>query len=224
MKNSSLKKIISTTILVSIAILIDIIITNIPFLGLSMPMGGKIFGISMIPLLLIGLLYGVKHALLGCFLYALYNFSFDYLIYISSLQQVLESYTNTKWSFFQIFLLIFLDYIVAFLAFAISGIFKNGINFKKNIIFSIIFASIIRLIGSTLSGILIWSSSITYANNEALKNPDQINIATRIFLLVNNNIIAYSLIYNSIYIITTGIICLIILISIGKRILEIFNN
>lgn len=217
--NKELKKLITTTILVVVAIVIDVLITVIPGLNLSMPMGGKFFGISLIPLVLIGLLFGLKYGLLGGFIYALYNFSFDYLIYLSTLQATLESWTGTPWSFWHIMALILFDYIIPFMAFGLSGLFKKNDLKLKNIVLSVTLVSIVRLISSSIAGVLLWGSSIQYAASAGDNN-----IATQIFSFVNNNLILYSLIYNIIYIFTTYIASLIIFSSIKNSLIIIYDK
>lgn len=213
MKRENLSKIIITAILVAVAIIIDIIITNIPGLNLSMPMGGKFFGLSMFPLILIGLIFGLKYGLLGGFLYALYNFSFDYLIYLSTLKATLESWTGTSWGFWHIVALIVFDYLLPFTAFGLSGLFsKDGLKSIKNITYAFIFVSFVRLIGHALGGYLLWGS---YIKEAAAQNEN--NIATKIFSFVNNNLFLYSLIYNSIYIITTGLTVYVITLLTRKN-------
>lgn len=208
MNNKNLVKLILTAILVAVAIVLDVIISVIPGLNLSMPFGGKFFGISMIPLILIGLMFGLKYGLLGGFIYAIYNFSFDYLIYLSILKETLESWTGTPWTFWHILGLIMFDYIIPFMAFGLSGLFKkDNLETIKNIILAVFSVSFVRLLSSSMGGYLLWGSSIKYAA-EGNEN----NIATKIFSFVNNNLLIYSVIYNLIYILSTGIIVTIILI------------
>jgi len=217
--NKELRKLLTTTILVVVAIVIDVLITVIPGLNLSMPMGGKLFGISLIPLVLIGLLFGLKYGLLGGFIYALYNFSFDYLIYLSTLQATLESWTGTPWSFWHIMALILFDYIIPFMAFGLSGLFKKNDLKLKNIVLSVTLVSVVRLISSSIAGVLLWGSSIQYAASAGDNN-----IATQIFSFVNNNLVLYSLIYNIIYILTTYIASLIIFSSIKNSLIIIYDK
>src|SRR5690554_256219 len=217
--NKELRKLLTTTILVVVAIVIDVLITVIPGLNLSMPMGGKLFGISLIPLVLIGLLFGLKYGLLGGFIYALYNFSFDYLIYLSTLQATLESWTGTPWSFWHIMALILFDYIIPFMAFGLSGLFKKNDLKLKNIVLSVTLVSVVILISSSIAVVLLWGSSIQYAASAGDNN-----IATQIFSFVNNNLVLYSLIYNIIYILTTYIASLIIFSSIKNSLIIIYDK
>lgn len=217
--NKELRKLLTTTILVVVAIVIDVLITVIPGLNLSMPMGGKLFGISLIPLVLIGLLFGLKYGLLGGFIYALYNFSFDYLIYLSTLQATLESWTGTPWSFWHIMALILFDYIIPFMAFGLSGLFKKNDLKLKNIVLSVTLVSVVRLISSSIAGVLLWGSSIQYAASAGDNN-----IATKIFSFVNNNLVLYSVLYNLTYILTTSILVAVILVLSRKNLKIIMDQ
>lgn len=206
MKNKELTKVTITAILVAVSIVLDIIISSIPGLNLSMPFGGKFFGISVFPLIIIGLLFGLKYGLIGGFVYALYNFSFDYLIYISTLKATLESWTGTTWSAWHIMALILFDYLIPFMAYGLSGLFKkDNFNTMKNIVKAVLLVSFVRLISASIGGVLLWGSSIKYAS-EAGDN----NVATKIFGFVNNNLILYSLFYNLIYILTTTILIIFV--------------
>ena len=212
-----------TAILLASAVVIDLIVSFIPGLNLSMPFGGKFFGISMIPIVLIGLIFGLKYGLLAGFIFGIYNFSFDYFVYLSSLRDTLESLTQTPLTGYQIFLLIMLDYVIPFTAFGLAGLFKNGLSKIYNVIYATVLVSIIRLISSTLSGVVLWSSSINFAVDavEAGGDPD---IATRIFAMVGGNLWLYSMVYNLTYILTTGVIVIVIMLAMRVRLLDLVTK
>lgn len=208
MKNKELTKLVVTAIMVAVAIVLDVIVSSIPGLNLSMPFGGKFFGISILPLIIIGLMYGLKYGLLGGFTYAIYNFSFDYLIYLSTLKATLESWTGTTWNFWHIMALIFFDYLIPFTAYGLAGLFKkDNLNTISNIVKAVLLVSLVRLISSSIGGVLLWGSSIEYAASAGDNN-----IATKIFSLVNNNLVLYSLLYNLTYILTSAILVAVVLI------------
>src|SRR5690554_2802159 len=164
MKNKELTKLIVTAIMVAVAIVLDVIVSSIPGLNLSMPFGGKFFGISILPLIIIGLIYGLKYGLLGGFTYAIYNFSFDYLIYLSTLKATLESWTGTTWTFWHILALILFDYLIPFTAYGLAGLFKkDNLNTISNIVKAVLLVSVVRLVSSSIGGVLLWGSSIEYA-------------------------------------------------------------
>ncbi len=213
----SLKKLVLTTTLLAIAIVVDLLVSVIPGLNLELPFGGKIFNLGLLPLLLIGLFVGIKYGLIGGLMFAIFKFSFDYIIFLSTLKDILESWTGTTWTAFHIIGLIFLDYLIPFTAFGLSGIFyKENLNKIINIVYSILITSSIWLLSGTLSGVLLWGSSIRYASLSG-----EVNLATNLFKFVNNNLFLYSLFYNSIYVLSTSIIIFLILLSTRKSLVII---
>lgn len=220
MKKVSIQSLVLTAALISIAVVIDILGSAIPILNLSMPFGGKFFGISIIPLAFVGILFGVKYGLIAGFIYAMYNFSADYIVYLDALRVTLESWTGEAWGVDKIFLLITLDYVVPFTAIGFTGIFYKRNQTVVNMIYGLIFALGVRLISATLSGIVLWSSSIAYAVSEVEAGNMAPNIATRIFSAFNGNVFGYSLGYNTVYLLTTLIVSIIIMIPVYERVIK----
>ena len=217
------KRMLMTINLLAVAIVLDLIVSSIPGLNLSMPFGGKFFGLSMFPLVLIGILFGLKYGLIGGFIYALYNFGFDYLVYLDTLRLTLESWTRETWSAFKILSLVLLDYVIPFMAFGLAGLFGDALRSKKKLALSFVFVSGIRLLSATLSGIVLWSSSIAYASSQVELGEEAPNLATRIFAFVGESLWLYSLSYNFIYIFTTTLTVLIISFLTLNRIKMIFE-
>lgn len=211
----SLKKLVFTATLLALAIVLDLLITTIPGLNLELPFGGKIFNLGILPLILMGLFLGIPYGLIGGIIFALFKFSLDYTIFLSTLKDLLESYTGNTWTTGHILLLIALDYLIPFGAFSLSGLFKKD-NFKtiKNITFAVLLTSSIWLLSGTLSGVLLWGDSIKYAASSG-----EINLATNIFKFVNNNLFLYSLLYNSVYILTSSLLIYFILITTRKNLI-----
>lgn len=208
------RKMIATTSLLAVAIVFDLLVG---LTGLRMPFGGNFLGISMIPLVLIGLFFGLKYGLIAGFLYALYNFGVDYIVYLDALRLTLESWTGESWSAFKIVLLVGFDYIIPFMAFGLSGLFSEAFQKKSKFILSFIVVSIIRLISSTISGVIFWGSSIQYAVGQVDAGLEEANIATKIFAFVGNDLWLYSLGYNFIYIFTTFVASILIGLVTYKR-------
>ncbi|BCR35959.1 energy-coupled thiamine transporter ThiT [Mariniplasma anaerobium] len=223
-QKSETRKMIATINLLAIAIILDVLINAIPVLNLSMPFGGKFFGISMLPIVMIGLMFGLKYGLISGFIYAMYNFGIDYIIYIEALKSTLEAWTGESWGAFKIFMLILFDYIIPFMAFGLSGLFKEGFKTKAKFIYAFVTVSIVRLISSTISGVILWSSSITYAVDQVEQGEANQNIATQLFSFVGNKIWLYSLGYNLIYIVSTLIVTLIIGLLSFKRLQAITQD
>jgi len=222
LKKETLRMLIAVNLL-AVAIVLDVLTNAIPGLNLSMPFGGKFFGISMLPLILIGLLIGFKYGLISTLIFALYNFGIDYIIYLETLRITLETWTGIPWTFWMIILLILLDYIIPFMAFGLLGLFKDGLKNRKSFIVAVITVRIVRLVSSTLRGVILWGSSIKYASSQVALGAESHNLATRIFSAVGDNLLLYSFGYNFIYIFTTGVTVIIIGLLIFKR-LQIVSN
>ncbi|MDY0209898.1 MAG: energy-coupled thiamine transporter ThiT [Acholeplasma sp.] len=220
LKKDSVKMLLAVNLL-ALAIVLDAVTSAIPGLNLSMPFGGKFFGISMLPLVMIGLFTGLKFGLLSCLLYGIYNFGIDYLVYIDALRATLESWTGDSWTFGMIVMLVLFDYIIPFTAFGLSGLFSDGFNRLSKMIVAILTVSLVRLISSTIAGVLLWSSSIEYAVAEYESGNGTSNLAIRIFSSVGSNLWLYSLSYNFIYIFTTTLIVTVISVISFRRLRDL---
>ncbi len=102
MKNDQVKKIVETSILVAVAVVLDVLFKLIPIC--NMPNGGHI-SLAMLPILIIGFRNGWKYGLSGAFVYAIINFFIDGMVlHVGS---------------------IFFDYILAFTVLGLSGFMKE---------------------------------------------------------------------------------------------------
>lgn len=216
----SLKNIVFTATLLAIAIVVDLLISVIPGLNLELPFGGKIFNLGLLPLLLIGFFLGLKYGLAASLIFAFYKFSVDYIIFLSTLKAILESYTGTPWTTWHVIGLILLDYLIPFTAFGLSGFFhKNHLKTTKNISIALLLVAVVWLLSGTYSGVLLWGNSIKMAASGG-----EINIATKLFSFVNSNLFLYSLFYNSIYIVSSMTLIFFILFVSKKRLVYIYEN
>jgi thiamine transporter len=188
------KRMLMTINLLAVAVVLDLVVSAIPGLNASMPFGGKFFGLSMFP-----------------------------LVYLDTLRITLESWTGESWGAWRILSLVVLDYVIPFMAFGLSGFFMKSLYHKRDLITGIITVSLVRLASATLSGIILWSSSIQYAVSEVENGNQDPNLATRIFAFVGNSLWVYSLVYNLTYIFTTTVLVIIISLVTYKRLQIIFS-
>lgn len=132
-----INKITLTSTLVAVGIVLDIMIKFIPGLNLEMPQGGLVFGFSMLPIILIGILIDYKHGILGGIVFGITNILIDGgLFHIASL---------------------FSDYLIAFGVLGFSGLFKNA--FKNNYYISlvILFSAFLRYLSHSFGGAIIFA-------------------------------------------------------------------
>jgi thiamine transporter len=110
--------------------------------------------------------------------------------------------------------------VIPFTAFGLSGLFHRALNTHVKMIGSMLFVSLIRLVSATLSGVILWSSSIEYAMAE-VESGGEPNIATRIFASMGESLWLYSFAYNFIYIFTTTALVILVAVMTRKRLLVI---
>ncbi|MFH0766799.1 MAG: energy-coupled thiamine transporter ThiT, partial [Bacillota bacterium] len=125
MKNSlEIRKITMSSALVAIAFAIELLVRFVlPMF--NMPFGGNFIGISMLPLILVGYLYGLKYGVLAGFVYGIFEIILAPSGYIIG------------WSFL-------LDYLVGFTAFGLTGLFVGKLNSSKWTIIGITVAGFVR--------------------------------------------------------------------------------
>ena len=126
--------------LVESAILIALGFVLSYFTLFRLPQGGSVTPFSMLPIMMIGLRHGVKWGLLGGFVYA----------GLQMLQQfwpppsaTIEGYTAV----------VMLDYILAFTALGLSGLFKGK---QYGLLYAAPICLILRFLCHFVSGIIVW--------------------------------------------------------------------
>ena len=215
-----LRKMLLTASLVTMGIVLDVIISAIPGLNVSMPFGGKFFGISMLPLILIGLICGLSYGLIGGFIYALFNFSADYIVTLAALNDLIATFTDYGFTFGQWMMIILFDYMIPFASFGLSGLFSRSFNRLSTVFKAIILTSTVRLLSSTLSGVLIWGDSIEWLKANPSEANQMIlgNFIVDMYDFFGGSVWLYSFSYNILYILSSSLIVALIFWKTHQRI------
>jgi len=116
---------------------------------LSLPQGGSVTPLAMLPILIIGLRHGLKWGLLGGLLYSV----------LQMLQQFWPPPSGTVPAFISV---IMLDYVLAFSVLGLSGLFRGK---QNGIIYAAPICIFLRFICHFISGIVIWG---VYAGDQAV--------------------------------------------------------
>lgn len=138
MKNSKLHIMVECAILIALSFVLSL------FKIFELPFGGSITPLSMLPVCLIGFLYGTKWSFGSAFVYSL-------------LQLFTSSVFSWGLSPLVLIVCILADYIIAFTALGITGFFHKKGNF--GIICGIFCAMLLRFVCHYISGVTIWASS-----------------------------------------------------------------
>lgn len=149
MKNSKTKKIVESALMLGLSTLLSLISV------FKMPLGGSVTLLSMLPVCLISLKYGVKHGLFVSFVYSLLQL-FTGLGALMGCGLTPKTLAGS----------VVFDYIAAFSILGISGIFgKNNI---KNIFAGICLAMFLRFVSHFISGTIFFAVFCPEGWNAAL--------------------------------------------------------
>ena len=142
MKITKTRKLVTSAILIALAIALNFIKI------IHMPLGGSVTLLSMLPIVLISVMFGLKWGFASSFVYAMLH------LVISGIAQDGVLGWGLKWySLLGCFLL---DYIIAFAVLGIAGVFrKEG---TLGITAGVSLALILRFVSHLLSGVLIFAN------------------------------------------------------------------
>ncbi len=132
-----IQKLTFTSVLVATAFVFSLMTKFIPGLNLEMPQGGQVFGIAMLPIILIGILFGVRYGVIGGMLYGLTSLLLDGVIY--------------HWAS------VFTDYVLAFGVLGLAGMFRKSIHDWKSFSAVFIFVAFLRYLSHAFGGAIIFA-------------------------------------------------------------------
>lgn len=194
--NDRILKLVTSGVLISLALVLSMIKV------FEFPFGGSITLFSMVPVLVLGYMYGIRWGLVCATIYGV-------------LQMVLGATTTQAFlglSGWTVPVMAFLDYILAFMVLGMSGMFKNKI--KKpttSIVTGSIVAVLLRFLCHFASGWILWG---TYASDffEGLNN----SFGSFMLSSFDGQMLAmmYSLIYNGAYMLPELIISIIGIVAV----------
>lgn len=138
MKSSlELKRLIMSSALIAIAFSIELIIKFVlPMF--NMPFGGNFIGLSMLPMVIVGFLYGFRYGIIAGFVYGIFEIILAPSGYIIG------------WSFL-------LDYLVGFTAYGLTGLFVGKLSELRYVIIGVLLAGFVRYLSVSIAGVVFWS-------------------------------------------------------------------
>lgn len=134
-----LKKLTMSSALVAIAFAIELLIKFVlPMF--NMPFGGNFIGLSMLPMVIVGFLYGFKYGIISGFVYGVFEVILAPSGYIIG------------WSFL-------LDYLVGFTAYGLTGLFVGKLRSVKFVVYGVLIAGFVRYLSVSIAGVIFWSET-----------------------------------------------------------------
>jgi thiamine transporter len=211
-KREKTQRLVVSAMMLAIATVLALVCAYIPFL--NFPFGGGLTIASMLPIVLVSYMYGVKWGLLCGSVYGL-------------LQMVLGATMSQAFaglSGFSIVIMALLDYIVAYVVVGTAGMFKGKLeNDTLAVALGSAVAILLRLVCHFLSGWILWGS---YASSYF----EEMNNSFGSFMLssFDGQLLAalYSLVYNASYMLpellmsVIGIVALMAVKPLKKRMIN----
>ena len=215
--NAKTKRLTTTGILVALGVILTMIkIYQLPF-------GGAITLAVMVPVAIIGYMYGLRWGLFSGFVFSLIQ-----MILGATMSQAFAGMYDSEHavlSVFKIILMAFLDYIVAFTAIGSAGMFRNKIkNDTAALALGAGCACLLRFLAHFLSGWILWGSYAEWFFTDVMNN----SFGSNILNSYSGQLLAiiYSAVYNGSFmvpeLILTVIVCAL-LISV-KPLKKIITN
>jgi len=205
------KRITVSAILIAISAVIYIVCGFIPFLNFSF--GGTITIASLLPIIIISYMYGVKWGLLASLTYSI-------LRVLLSIMQGGAVYTlflpDSDFTVFKALIIIFLDYIAAYTVLFVGGFFSKIKSKSAALVIGSIVALVCSYICHVVSGAIFYGSWAEWFFTDT----DFANLAISQSILNtftgNSLALVYSLVYNACYMIPEIIITVICAVAVSK--------
>ena len=205
------KRITVSAIMIAISAVIYIVCGFIPFLNFSF--GGTITIASLLPIIVISYMYGVKWGLLTSFTYSI-------LRVLLSIMQGGAVYTlflpDSDFSVFNALIIIFLDYIAAYTVLFVSGFFSKIKSKSAALIVGSIVALVCSYICHVASGAIFYGSWAEWFFTDTTFANFAISQSILKAFTGNSLALVYSLVYNACYMIPEMIITIICAVAVSK--------
>lgn len=199
MKNTKTRILVTSAMLVAIGSILSVF----PKFNGIWPNGGSITFCSMLPIVMVSYLYGLKWGFMA-------SGTFSVIQILSDLRGI------AGMDLFTTFRVILIDYVIAYVVLALGGIFRGKFNDPaKELSAGCVFAIFLRLVAHFVSGYLLYSS---YA--EWFFTQEGFTLGNNIFAALGNGTplyLLYSFMYNASYLIPEMIITGIVAYIIGKQ-------
>ena len=210
-RTTNTRRLTTSAMMLAMATVLALVCAYIPFLNL--PFGGGFTVASMLPIVIVSYMYGVKWGLLSSFTYSI-------LRVLLSIMQGGAVYTlflpDSDFSVFKALVIIFLDYMAAYTVLFVGGFFSNIKSKSVALVAGSVVALTCCYICHVVSGAIFYGSwaewfftDTTFAN---------LAISQSVLKIFTGNSLAlvYSMVYNACYMIPEMIITIICAVAVSK--------
>ncbi len=206
MKNKKTEKLVETAIMIALSFALAFVSDLIPFLQL--PFGGKVTLVSCLPLVYIGVRYGIGQGFLAGLISGVIQLATGFIKHPSSL--IMEHWYETA-------AMLLLDYIIAYTVIGLSGLMKKSRHAPLKLAVGSITGLTARYLCHILSGWIFFGQWAEWF----FTDPETIGGATKLGEFVMSHFsgsglaVAYSAVYNGLYMIPEIVVTAVVGAIIG---------
>lgn len=146
------KQLVTSAMLIALGTAISFISEAIPFLNL--PFGGTVTLASLLPLVLISWMYGIRWGLGSAFVYSLLQMAVGFKTVSALFIPDSDSYMGVGVAI----LILLLDYVLAFTSVGIAGVFRNKLSKKWAIVWGSVLGLFLCYVFHVISGAVFYGA------------------------------------------------------------------
>lgn len=206
--NSKTRRLTVSAIMIAVAAAISFVCNLIPFLNL--PFGGTISIASMLPLILVSYMYGMKWGFLTGLAYSFVRMAIGY-----STVSALFLPGDEQVAIWKALLICLLDYVLAYTAMGFGGAFRNKAKKSGALVCGSILALVIRYLVHIVSGAIFYGAWAEWFFGEAFFT-DSIGTYVLNHFSGTSLSVLYSAVYNGCYMIPEIIISAIVAAAVSR--------
>lgn len=207
------KRLTVSAMMIAIATVLAIICGLIPFLNL--PFGGGFTVASMLPIVLISYLYGIRWGLFSSLVYSVIQILMDLMLGVSGSTIMALFLPNSEdfMGYAAAIWILLLDYLVAYTVLGFGGIFRNRIQNKAlSICLGVIVALSLRYLVHIISGYIFYGACAEWFFSQ-----EGFALGEKILAHVSGKSLAllYSIVYNGLYMIPEIVITAVAAVAVS---------
>lgn len=214
MKPTQIKRLTVSAVMLALATVLAAVCALIPFLNL--PMGGCITLASMLPIVIVSYMYGIKWGLFTSFTYAIIQIIMDLCLGVSgsTVMALFMPNSDDYMGIVAAISILVLDYLVAYTVLGLGGLFRNRFESKgRALVLGILVALGLRYLTHVISGYIFYGAwAEWWFSQESLGSFGQ-----KILSIFSGKLLAliYSICYNGFYMIPDIIITILVSLPIS---------
>ena len=187
------KRLVTSAMLIALGTAISFISEAIPFLNL--PFGGTVTLASLLPLVLISWMYGIRWGLGSAFVYSLLQMAVGFKTVSALFLPDSDSYMGAGFAI----LILLLDYVFAFTSVGLAGVFRKKLSKKWAIVWGSVLGLFLCYLFHVLSGAIFYGAWAEWFFTESAAKSLAISAWVMNTFSGAGLAAVYSIVYNGLY-------------------------